>query len=208
MQETRSLRKFSTDAKYSNNTLEPNMLFCYTHHNLYIGLNREGQPMQCPYCGQDQDRVVDSRSSEGGRAVRRRRECLLCARRFTTYERPEQSIKLNVIKKDGTGVPYDRQKILDGLQKACFKRPVAHNQLLAIIEAAEERIFKEFDKDVPSRFIGDTVSEQLLHVDKIAYVRFASVYRNFADVGELIDEAREIEESPVVGPGQGDLFDE
>jgi len=164
--------------------------------------------MQCPYCGQDKDRVVDSRASEGGRAVRRRRECEVCGRRFTTYERAEESIKLTVIKKDGTRVPYDRQKVLDGLQKACFKRPVAHGQLLAIVEATEERIFKSFDKDVPSRFIGDTVSEQLLKVDKIAYVRFASVYRNFADVGELIDQAREVEESPVVGPEQGDLFQE
>ena len=163
--------------------------------------------MQCPYCGQDRDKVVDSRSSEGGRAVRRRRECLDCKQRFTTYERPEEVIKLNVIKKDGTRVPYDRQKVIDGLQKACFKRPITDDQLLEIIGAAEEEMFGNFDKDVPSKFIGDVVSSQLRKVDKIAYVRFASVYRNFTDVGELIDEAREVDESPVVGPGQGDLFD-
>ena len=163
--------------------------------------------MQCPYCGQDRDKVVDSRSSEGGRAVRRRRECLDCKQRFTTYERPEEVIKLNVIKKDGARVPYDRQKVIDGLQKACFKRPITDDQLLEIIGAAEEEMFGNFDKDVPSKFIGDVVSSQLRKVDKIAYVRFASVYRNFADVGELIDEAREVDESPVVGPGQGDLFD-
>ena len=162
--------------------------------------------MQCPYCGQDHDKVVDSRSSEGGRTVRRRRECLDCGQRFTTYERPEEVIKLNVIKKDGTRVPYDRQKVIDGLQKACFKRPVTDDQLLAIIISAEEEMFANFDKDVPSKFIGDVVSSQLRKVDKIAYVRFASVYRNFTDVGELIDEAREVDASPIIGPGQGDLF--
>jgi transcriptional repressor NrdR len=162
--------------------------------------------MQCPYCGQDHDKVVDSRSSEGGRAVRRRRECLDCGQRFTTYERPEEVIKLNVLKKDGTRVPYDRQKVIDGLQKACFKRPVSDEQLLTIITSAEEDMLVSFDKDVPSKFIGDVVSAQLRKVDKIAYVRFASVYRNFTDVGELIEEAREVDSSPEAGPGQGDLF--
>lgn len=163
--------------------------------------------MQCPYCGQDRDKVVDSRSSEGGRTVRRRRECLDCGQRFTTYERPEEVIKLNVIKKDGTRVPYDRQKVIDGLQKACFKRPVTDDQLISIIVSAEEEMFSNFDKDVPSKFIGDVVSNQLRLVDKIAYVRFASVYRNFTDVGELIEEAREVDASPLVGPEQGDLFE-
>ena len=163
--------------------------------------------MQCPYCGQDHDKVVDSRGSEGGRAVRRRRECLGCGQRFTTYERPEEVVKFSVIKKDGTRVPYDRQKVIDGLQKACFKRPVTDDQLLDIIGAAEEEMFASFDKDVPSKFIGDVVSNELRKVDKIAYVRFASVYRNFTDVGELIDEAREVDASPLVAPGQGDLFD-
>lgn len=163
--------------------------------------------MRCPYCGQDYDKVVDSRSSEGGVAVRRRRECLACSKRFTTYERPEEAIRLNVIKKDGTRVPYQRQKIYDGLQKACYKRPVADEQIRHVVEAAEERIFREYDKDVPSRFIGDAVSNELRKIDKIAYVRFASVYRNFADVGELIDEAREIKDAPVVSPQQRELFD-
>ena len=162
--------------------------------------------MQCPYCGQDDDKVVDSRSSEGGRAVRRRRECLNCSQRFTTYERPEEVIKLNVLKKDGTRVPYDRQKVIDGLQKACFKRPVTDDQLLTIIAEAEDEMLSNFDKDVPSKFIGDVVSNQLKKIDKIAYVRFASVYRNFTDVGELIEEAREVDSTPIVGPEQGDLF--
>ena len=162
--------------------------------------------MQCPFCGQDSDRVVDSRGSDGGRSVRRRRECGACNRRFTTYERAEEALRLSVIKKDGSRVPYDREKLIAGLQKACYKRPVTELQIREIIEATEEDIFKQCDKDVPSRFLGDVVSGYLRKVDKIAYVRFASVYRNFADVGELIDEAREIKNIPVVGPEQRDLF--
>lgn len=162
--------------------------------------------MQCPFCGQDSDRVVDSRGSDGGKSIRRRRECSACSRRFTTYERAEEALRLSVIKKDGSRVPYDREKLIAGLQKACYKRPVTEQQIRDIIEATEEDIFKQCDKDVPSRFLGDVVSGYLRKVDKIAYVRFASVYRNFADVGELIDEAREIKNIPVVGPEQRDLF--
>ena len=164
--------------------------------------------MQCPFCGQDNDKVVDSRSSEGGKVVRRRRECLACNRRFTTYERPEETVRLTVVKKDGSRVPYERDKVISGLQKACYKRPVSNEQIRRIVEAAEEDIFREFDKDVPSTFIGDKISEHLRDVDKIAYVRFASVYRNFADVGELIDEAAEVKDTPTVPPGQKDLFEE
>lgn len=163
--------------------------------------------MQCPFCGKDNDKVVDSRSSEGGKVVRRRRECLACGRRFTTYERPEETIRLNVVKKDGSSVPYERQKIISGLQKACYKRPVTDEQIRKILEAAEEEIFRKFDRDVLSSFIGDCVSHLLGKLDKIAYVRFASVYRDFADVGELIERAREVEESPTVGPEQKDLFE-
>ena len=94
--------------------------------------------MQCPFCGQDSDKVVDSRSSEGGRAVRRRRECLACNRRYTTYERPEDVLRISVIKKDGSREPYDRQKIIAGLQKACYKRPITDEQILGVLEAAEE----------------------------------------------------------------------
>lgn len=162
--------------------------------------------MQCPICGQDNDKVVDSRGSEGGRAVRRRRECLACGRRFTTYERPEESIRLTVVKKDLSREPYQREKVIAGLQKACFKRPVTDEQMRRIVDEAEEEIFRKFDKEVPSTFIGDVVSRLLRDVDKIAYVRFASVYRQFHDVGELIDEAQEIRNSPMVGPEQKELF--
>jgi transcriptional repressor NrdR len=162
--------------------------------------------MQCPFCGQDKDKVVDSRSSEGGRAVRRRRECLACGKRFTTYERPEEQVRITVLKKDGSREPYTRQKLIEGLQKACYKRPVANEQIREIVEATEEDIFREHDREVPSGFIGDRLAEHLRQVDKIAYVRFASVYRQFADVGELIDEAREAEESPAPAKGQRGLF--
>ncbi len=163
--------------------------------------------MQCPFCGHDDDKVVDSRSSEGGRVVRRRRHCLACNKRFTTYERPEESVRLTVIKKDGSREPYARQKIIDGLQMACYKRSVTDEQISQIIEATEEAIFRSYDKEVPSNFIGDTVSGILREVDKIAYVRFASVYRQFTDVGELIDEATDVKDASQPGPGQRDLFD-
>jgi transcriptional repressor NrdR len=162
--------------------------------------------MQCPFCGQDNDKVVDSRAAEGGRAIRRRRLCLSCERRYTTYERPEDVIRLRVVKKDGSRVPYERRKVIDGLQKACYKRPVSDEQIRAILEAVEEELHREFDKDVPSQYIGDAVANRLRQLDKIAYVRFASVYRQFTDVGELINEARQVEDVAAPGPGQGSLF--
>lgn len=164
--------------------------------------------MQCPACGNDDDKVVDSRSSEGGRVIRRRRECLSCSRRYTTYERVEETLRLSVIKKDGSRVPYDRQKLILGLQRSCYKRPVADSQIRQIVEAAEEEIFRRFDKEVPARFIGDLVCGHLRAVDKVAYIRFASVYRDFQDVGEFINEASEVKDTPVIGPDQKGLFEE
>ena len=164
--------------------------------------------MQCPFCGQDNDKVIDSRSSEGGRVVRRRRECLACSRRYTTYERPETSIRLTVVKKDGSREPYDRQKLIEGLRRACYKRPVSDEQIMKIVEEAEEDIFHKFDREVPTSFIGDAVSVHLRDVDKIAYVRFASVYREFTDVGELIQEAQDVKDIPTAGPEQPPLFKE
>ncbi len=164
--------------------------------------------MQCPFCGKDNDQVVDSRSSEGGRVVRRRRKCLSCKRRYTTYERIEDAIRLSVIKKDGSRVPYDRNKIIGGLQAACYKRPVSQEKLLGIVEATEDEIFRNYSREVPSSFIGDTVSRLLRAVDEVAYVRFASVYHAFADLGQLIDEAREIISAPEDHPSQKLLFAE
>jgi transcriptional repressor NrdR len=162
--------------------------------------------MQCPFCGQDNDKVVDSRSSEGGKVVRRRRQCVSCERRFTTYERPEEAIRLYVLKKSGVREPYDRSKLITGLERACYKRPVKDEQIREIVEATEEDIYRRFEKEVPAGFIGDIASGHLRHIDKIAYVRFASVYREFADVGELINEANDVKDGPTHGPEQPELF--
>lgn len=163
--------------------------------------------MKCPFCKEDRDKVVDSRSSDGGRIIRRRRQCLVCRKRFTTYEKIGESFRLYVVKKDNSRVPYDRSKIVDGLQKACYKRPVSAEQIQHIVDKAEETIFQSFDKEVSSAFIGDRVMKQLRRVDKVAYIRFASVYRDFKDAGELIKEVSEaiIEAEPTA---QLMLFDE
>jgi transcriptional repressor NrdR len=144
--------------------------------------------VRCPFCKEDNDKVIDSRSSEGGRIVRRRRECLGCERRFTTYEKIGEAFKLNVIKKDGTRVPYDRDKLTAGLQKACYKRPVSAEKIQDIADRIEEEIFRNYDKEVTAKFMGEQAMRFLRKVDKVAYVRFASVYREFADVGDLLDE--------------------
>jgi transcriptional repressor NrdR len=147
--------------------------------------------MRCPFCKEDRDKVVDSRSSDAGRVIRRRRQCLACKRRFTTYERIGEGFKLYVVKKDDSRVPYDRGKIISGLQKACYKRPVSTEQIQRIADKAEEMIFRNFDKEVSSSYIGESVMKQLRRVDKVAYIRFASVYRDFRDAGELIKEVSE-----------------
>jgi transcriptional repressor NrdR len=130
----------------------------------------------------------------------------MCKRRFTTYEKISESFKLYVVKKDNSRVPYDREKIISGIQKACYKRPVSTEQIRQIADKAEENIFRNFDKEVSSAFIGESVMKQLRRVDKVAYIRFASVYRDFRDAGELIKEVSqaitEIEPS-----GQQKLFD-
>ncbi len=144
--------------------------------------------MRCPFCKEDQDRVIDSRSSDGGRIIRRRRQCLICKRRFTTYEKINETFRLCVVKKDNSRVPYDRDKVIGGLQKACYKRPISAEQIQQIADKIEENIFRNFDKEVLSAFIGENVMKQLRKVDKVAYIRFASIYRDFRDAGELIKE--------------------
>ena len=162
--------------------------------------------MRCPFCKENQDRVIDSRSSDGGRVIRRRRQCLLCKRRFTTYEKVGESFKLYVVKKDNSRVPYDRDKIISGLQKACYKRPVSAEQIQRVADKAEETIFRTFDKEVSSAFIGESVMKHLRRVDKVAYIRFASIYRDFKDAGELIKEVSKAitEAEPIAEPT---LFD-
>jgi len=144
--------------------------------------------VRCPFCKEDSDRVVDSRSSESGRVIRRRRQCLVCKRRFTTYEKAGESFKLYVIKKDNMRVPYEREKVTGGLQKACYKRPVSAEQIQQITDKVEEDVFRNFDKEVSSAFIGESVMKHLRDIDKVAYIRFASVYRDFKDADQLIEE--------------------
>lgn len=154
--------------------------------------------MKCPFCRQDNDRVIDSRASEDGEAIRRRRECLSCLRRFTTYERVEGGLK--VIKKDGSREPFDRMKIKRGLEKACWKRPISDAQLEGIVSAVQEHIENNYEVEVESRVIGELVMEQLRRLDQVAYVRFASVYREFQDVQDFVRELRPMlsESSPTV----------
>ncbi len=165
----------------------------------------KGKPGRCPFCKEDSDKVIDSRSSDGGRVIRRRRQCLVCKKRFTTYEKTGESFKLYVIKKDNSRVPYDREKIIAGLQKACYKRPVSVEQIRQIADRVEEDIFRNFDKEVTSAYIGESVIKHLRDVDKVAYIRFASVYRDFKDAGELIDEVTQAISQTEYGP-QPKLF--
>jgi transcriptional repressor NrdR len=165
--------------------------------------------MRCPFCDADKEslKVIDSRACEGGRAIRRRRECLHCSKRFTTYERIEDQVKLTVIKKDGSRVPWDRAKILDGLERACYKRPVEAGELTRIVEEIEDEIFRGHDKEVPSAVIGQLVTEKLRRLDQVAYVRFASVYRQFKTLDDLVQEAKAVLDAQRYEvPGQGRLF--
>ena len=148
--------------------------------------------MKCPFCKEDRDKVVDSRSSDSGRVIRRRRQCLVCQRRFTTYEKTGESFKLYVVKKDKNRAPYERDKLIGGLQKACYKRPVSAEKIQQIADKAEEDIFRNFEKEVSSAFIGESVMKHLRAVDKVAYIRFASVYRDFRNAGELIEEVSRV----------------
>lgn len=148
--------------------------------------------MKCPFCGELEDKVIDSRLSQDGGAIRRRRECVGCDRRFTTYERIEEVLPL-VVKKDGRREPFDRQKLLAGLQRACVKRPVSIDTLDQIVSEVEKRLQESGEKEVPSTAIGAMIMERLPAVDDVAYVRFASVYREFHDVTEFMHELSRIQ---------------
>jgi transcriptional repressor NrdR len=147
--------------------------------------------VKCPFCGHLEDKVVDSRSSKEGDAIRRRRECLKCEGRFTTYERVEDVLPL-VIKKDGRREPFDRQKILQGLLKACEKRPVGIVALEDAVSKIEKKLQEGGEKEIPSSAIGEEVMHALHKLDQVAYVRFASVYREFKDINEFMEELREL----------------
>jgi len=143
--------------------------------------------MRCPHCHFDQDRVMDSRASEDGYVIRRRRECLHCKRRYTTYERLEE-MGIKVVKKDGIREPYSRDKIRAGLAKACWKRPISDEQIESIVGHVEGYMYAQGEPEVESSKVGELVMERLAQVDEVAYVRFASVYRRFKDVRDFVDE--------------------
>jgi transcriptional repressor NrdR len=146
--------------------------------------------MLCPFCQQGETNVIDSRGSEGF-VIRRRRKCLKCNRRFTTYEKLEES-PLKVVKKDGSRVAFDREKIRSGIEKACYKRPVSPEQIEQIVNDVERGVYENFDREVPSRYIGEQVFDQLRRVDQVAFVRFASVYRSFQDVDDFANELKRL----------------
>lgn len=150
--------------------------------------------MKCPYCGYPESKVVDSRPTDEGISVRRRRECLECGKRFTTYETVE-SLPLVVIKKDGSRQTFDRNKVLGGLVKACEKRAVPLAVLEGVAADIEQRILNSLSREVRSEYIGELVMEQLKEVDEVAYVRFASVYREFRDVNSFMEELHKLLET-------------
>ena len=146
--------------------------------------------MRCMYCGHIDSKVVDSRSTDDGTAIRRRRECLNCGKRFTTYEKVE-AIPLVVVKKDMNREPYDRTKIEAGIFRSCHKRPISVDQIRKLADEVENEIFKREDKEIPSSVIGEILMEKLRKLDPVAYVRFASVYREFKDVNTFMDELKQ-----------------
>ena len=147
--------------------------------------------MKCPFCGYEEDRVIDTRQIDDGTTIRRRRECLKCLRRFTTYEKIE-TIPVMVIKKDKSRQPFNRDKILTGLMRACEKRPVSVSDLENIVNEIESYIYNSTQKEITSREIGEMVMAKLKDLDEVAYVRFASVYRQFTDLNSFMTELRKI----------------
>jgi transcriptional repressor NrdR len=143
--------------------------------------------MKCPFCGNDEDKVIDSRPAEEGLAIRRRRECISCNSRFTTYEKIE-NLPLVVIKKDGTRQPFDSGKLISGLLKACEKRPVSIDQIESLVHSIEDQVQSSLKREISSGEIGEMVMERLKKLDEVAYVRFASVYRQFKDVNSFFQE--------------------
>ncbi len=147
--------------------------------------------MKCPYCGFMEDRVIDSRPTDEGSAIRRRRECLKCLKRFTTYEKVE-SLPLMVIKKDKSRQPFNREKLLNGLLRACEKRPVSIDDLEKLVEEVESHICNSLQREVTTKAIGELVMSKLKNLDEVAYVRFASVYRQFKDINTFMDELHKL----------------
>lgn len=151
--------------------------------------------MKCPYCEYEESKVVDSRPTDEGEAIRRRRECLECGKRFTTYEKIE-NLPLMVVKKDGSRQMFDNQKLLNGIMRACEKRPIATKNMERIVIEIEAAMQNQLQREISSEAIGEMVMERLKKIDEVAYVRFASVYRQFKDVSTFIEEVNRLLEQP------------
>ncbi|MEW6138967.1 MAG: transcriptional regulator NrdR [Thermodesulfobacteriota bacterium] len=149
--------------------------------------------MKCPACGTIDDKVIDSRLGKDNTVIRRRRQCLNCNKRFTTYERIEEILPL-VVKKDGRRENFDRRKIVEGMRRACEKRPVSIDRIEAVADAIEQELMEKADKEVSVRYIGERIMDELRRIDDVAYVRFASVYRSFRDIEEFMNEIKELYE--------------
>jgi len=161
--------------------------------------------MRCPKCGNLEDRVIDSRSAKEGASIRRRRECTACLYRFTTYEEIER-VQLRVVKRDGRSEPFERKKLAAGLSKACEKRPISFDALEKAVDEIESELESAYGREVASHLIGGKVMEKLHALDEVAYVRYASVYRHFQDIGEFIDEIQSLERRGKPSVLQTELF--
>ncbi len=161
--------------------------------------------MRCPKCGAIEDRVIDSRSAKEGDSIRRRRECLTCLYRFTTYEQIERN-DFRVLKRDGRTEPFDRGKLLNGVTKACEKRPVSIHTIEKLVDETVNELADTYEKEIPTSLLGAKVMEKLHRVDGVAYVRYASVYRQFQDIGEFLDEIQTFHNKARVDTTQIEFF--
>jgi transcriptional repressor NrdR len=162
--------------------------------------------MICPYCKADDDSVIDSREADGGSAVRRRRQCNACGRRFTTYERFERADKLFVVKRDGTRVPFNPENVMRGIRAACGKRPISEERKQQVVREIEDELNREFEREVASVEIGRRVAARLRAIDDIAYIRFASEHEDFRTIDDIAAEVKAVQETPKDLPDQTRLF--
>ncbi|RMH11145.1 MAG: transcriptional repressor NrdR [Planctomycetota bacterium] len=162
--------------------------------------------MICPFCNANEDKVIDSRSTEGGAVIRRRRQCLKCNKRFTTYERVEHASRLIVVKKDGTRVPFSPENILQGIKAACGKRPISEETKQRLVDEIEEELHSEFEREVRSHVIGERVMAKLRSIDVVSYIRFATEHLQLSTLEEIRRELDELRERPPEVPDQQPLF--
>jgi len=166
----------------------------------------QGPAVICPFCGANDDKVIDSRASDAGKVIRRRRECIACQKRFTTYERVEETGRLVVVKRDGTRVPFSRENVFKGVLSACGKRPISDEAKRRVVDEVEEELHREFEREVPSHEIGQRVCARLRALDEVAYIRFASEHYRLNTAGELISELEDLASRPKEARDQQKLF--